>query len=373
MNRASWLGDFTADLAAGRRPGSAALRRYGDLGRRASDAGVPLPELVDGYLSAAWRHWSPEADGRVVLRIVDDVVSAVTSGYAEAGAAWSRQAEARRRELVDDLLAGSVTEHTTGQAEALGFRFARPHVLLAAAAGRELTDADPVARVLRDGLHRRTREPVLAAAKDGVLVVLLPVGSAAPMSPVALTRPAVDVSELAALAYELVRDAEPGRWRVVSGRPRPTATAVAASWQEVRQTLELAAKLALPDPVVPAVRVDAHRLIAADPVAASRLAADVFGALESVRGGAFPLVETVLAVLDHGGNTAAARALHVSVRTVLYRLERVAELTGLSLDDPADRFTLYVAAMTVRLGFTRNKPRSRRPVSAAAGVAEGQP
>jgi sugar diacid utilization regulator len=347
VDRATWLGEFREDLAAGRRPGSAALRRYGDLGRRASDAGVPLPELVDGYLSAAWRSWSPEADGRVVLRIIDDVVSAVTSGYADAGAAWSRQAEARRRELVDDLLAGSVTEHTTSQAEALGFRFARPHALLAAAAGRELTDADPVARTLRDGLHRRTREPVLAAAKDGVLAVLLPVGSAGPVSP--LVRPAVDVSELAALAYELVRSAEPGGWRVVSGRPRPGAAAVAASWQEVRQTLELAAKLGLADPVVPASRVDAHRLIAADPVAAARLAADVFGPLESVRGGAFPLVETVLAVLDHGGNTAAARALHVSVRTVLYRLERVAELTGLSVDNPSDRFTLYAAAMSVRL------------------------
>lgn len=349
VNSATWLGDFIDDLAAGRRPGSAALRHYGDLGRQASDAGVPLPELVDDYLSAAWRNWSPAADGRIVLRVIDDVVSAVTSGYAEAGAAWSRQAEARRRELVDDLLAGSVTEHTTSQAEALGFRFARPHALLAAAAEREVTDADPVARTLRDGLHRRTREPVLAAAKDGVLVVLLPVGSVGPVKSVALTRPAVDVSELAALAYELVRAAEPGGWRVVSGRPWPGAAAVAASWQEVRQTLELATKLALVDPVIAASRVDAHRLIAADPVAAARLAADVFGPLESVRGGAFPLVETVLAVLDHGGNTAAARALHVSVRTVLYRLERVAELTGRSVDNPADRFTLYAAALSIRL------------------------
>lgn len=349
MSAPTWLvGDFLADLAAERRPSTATLRRYGELGRRASDTGVPLADLVNLYLSTAWRGVSA---GQLTLRSIDDIVSAVTAGYVDAGATWSRQVEARRRELVDDLLAGSVTSHTTSLAEALGFRLAQPHVLLAVAAARELTDADPAGRVVRDGLHRRTREPVLAAAKDGLLVVLLPVvADGGVQSRVALTRPTIAVPELAELAYALVERSEPGAgWQVASGRPRPGAAAVATSWQEVRQTLELAHRLRLPDPVLPAGRLDAHRLLLQDPAGAARLTDEVFAPLAAVRGGAEPIISTVLAVLDHGGNTAAARVLHVSVRTVLYRLDRLAELTGRSLDEPADRFTLYCAAMASRL------------------------
>ncbi|GAA1708484.1 helix-turn-helix domain-containing protein [Fodinicola feengrottensis] len=355
------LGDFREDLTAERRPSAATLRRYGELGRRASDAGVPLAELVDLYLSTAWRGVSA---GQLTLRIIDDIVSTVTAGYVAAGATWSRQVEARRRELVDDLLAGSVTGHTTGSAEALGFRLAQPHALLAVAALRELTDADPAGRVVRDGLHRRTREPVLAAAKDGLLVVLLPVVSDGGVpSRVALTRPTIGVPELADLAYALVERAEPtAGWQVASSRPRPGAAAVATSWQEVRQTLDLAHRLRLPDPVLPAGRLDAYRLLLQDPAGATRLAEEVFAPLAAVRGGAEPIVSTVLAVLDHGGNTAAARVLHVSVRTVLYRLERLAELTGRSLDEPADRFTLYCAAMAAQLS-----PGGKEVVVAAVG------
>jgi DNA-binding PucR family transcriptional regulator len=39
----------------------------------------------------------------------------------------------------------------------------------------------------------------------------------------------------------------------------------------------------------------------------------------------------------------------VSVRTVTYRLDRIAELTGLGPAAPADRFTLHVAVLGARL------------------------
>ena len=39
----------------------------------------------------------------------------------------------------------------------------------------------------------------------------------------------------------------------------------------------------------------------------------------------------------------AARALHLSVRAVTYRLERITALTGRDPGDPEDRFLLEVA------------------------------
>jgi DNA-binding PucR family transcriptional regulator len=43
--------------------------------------------------------------------------------------------------------------------------------------------------------------------------------------------------------------------------------------------------------------------------------------------------------------TEAARRLHVSVRTVTYRLTRVAQLTGYSVAKPDQRFSLHAAVL----------------------------
>ena len=47
--------------------------------------------------------------------------------------------------------------------------------------------------------------------------------------------------------------------------------------------------------------------------------------------------------------TDAARRLHVSVRTVTYRLARVAQLTGYSVSRPDERFALHTAVLGARL------------------------
>ena len=54
--------------------------------------------------------------------------------------------------------------------------------------------------------------------------------------------------------------------------------------------------------------------------------------------------ETALAFVQHGGNAAAmARALHLHPQTIRYRLTRLRELFGDSLDDADDRFELELA------------------------------
>lgn len=54
--------------------------------------------------------------------------------------------------------------------------------------------------------------------------------------------------------------------------------------------------------------------------------------------------ETALAFVRHGGNAAAmARALHLHPQTIRYRLTRLRELFGDSLDDADNRFELELA------------------------------
>jgi DNA-binding PucR family transcriptional regulator len=62
------------------------------------------------------------------------------------------------------------------------------------------------------------------------------------------------------------------------------------------------------------------------------------------------LLQTLLVYFDAGDvATEAARRLHVSVRTVTYRLARVSQLTGYSVSRPDQRFSLHAAVLGARL------------------------
>lgn len=60
------------------------------------------------------------------------------------------------------------------------------------------------------------------------------------------------------------------------------------------------------------------------------------------------LLETLIAALRHGGSaTAAAEDLLCHRNTVVYRIKRIEQLTGRSLDDPRDRLLLSLAAIAI--------------------------
>jgi DNA-binding PucR family transcriptional regulator len=68
--------------------------------------------------------------------------------------------------------------------------------------------------------------------------------------------------------------------------------------------------------------------------------------LVHARGGAEPLLATLEAYFATGGvATESAKRLHVSVRTVTYRLERIKKLSGYNPADPAHRFSLQAAVL----------------------------
>lgn len=78
-----------------------------------------------------------------------------------------------------------------------------------------------------------------------------------------------------------------------------------------------------------------HRVLVRDQPAIVDLVHAVLGPLVNARGGAQSLLATLGAYFDTGGvTTESAKRLHVSVRTVAYRLDRIKALTGYAQPTP---------------------------------------
>jgi sugar diacid utilization regulator len=179
---------------------------------------------------------------------------------------------------------------------------------------------------------------VLVATKDGRVVVVVPGGS---VPPSALPR-GLDVG--AAIQQDLGRREIPGRWRVAAGRAFPGAYGVARSYEEALEALTFADRLGLDTDVVHARDLLIYRVLGRDQAAMVDLVRDVLTPLDQVRGGAEVLLETLREYFNAGEvATEAARRLHVSVRTVTYRLDRVKQLTGYDPTDAQDGFVLQAA------------------------------
>jgi sugar diacid utilization regulator len=360
---AELLGEYLpllADAAIhGRRPDPWELDAVRELGRRAAAQGVGARRAVDLYLSASWRLWrqlpvvvrssDPEMVRRAaeaVLRVLDDAVGVLVDGHQSERRDMIRREEALRAEFVDDLLRGDAdVSAMVERAELFGIDLGKPHhVALAAPRGAD-SDVARAATVLeRAVVDRFGDREVLVATKDGRVVVLVP-SAATPAGAAARGR---DIGEL--LRADLGRLRISGRWRVAAGRAFPGAYGVARSYEECRESLELADRLDLDDDVVRAGDLLVYRVLGRDQAAIVDLVREVLGPLLQVRGGPQVLLETLQAYFDAGDvATEAARRLHVAVRTVTYRLSRVAQLTGYSVSRPDQRFSLQAAVLGARL------------------------
>jgi sugar diacid utilization regulator len=154
---------------------------------------------------------------------------------------------------------------------------------------------------------------------------------------------------------EAGRDAgvgEPGPppWQIAIGRSYPGPSGVVRSYDEAEEALDVAQRLGLADPVVSAGDLLIYQVLLRDRAAITDLVRTLLTPLTRARGGAGPLVATLAAYYARGGvATAAARDLHLSVRTVTYRLARVRELTGRDPARPADALALQVAVIGARM------------------------
>ncbi|MEV6488780.1 helix-turn-helix domain-containing protein [Actinoplanes sp. NPDC051633] len=365
------LGDYLPLLAdaaiTGRKPKRAELDAVGALGRQAAEQGISAGRVVQLYLSAARRLWQDlpavvrsrdreavRAAATAVLQVIDDAVATLAEGYAVARRDLVRREETLRRELIDDLLRGdSDLGALVDRAEPFGLDLARVHQVALAAPSRRLPDTDAAITALEAVIFDRLGDrDVLVATKDGLLVVLAPAEATSPD-----TAPAGH-DELGRLMHDQLRRLPRGRpWKIAVGRPHPGLYGIARSYEEAREALTMAARLRLPTPVVNARDLLIYRVLLRDQPAIVELVHAVLTPLTRARGGAEPLITTLQAYFDTGGvATETAKRIHVSVRAVTYRLDRIRALTGYNPADPTHRFTLHAAVLGARALDWPEKP-----------------
>ncbi|MFC0032622.1 PucR family transcriptional regulator [Micromonospora chaiyaphumensis] len=358
------LGDYlrllTEAAVTGRRPRRGELDAVGALGRRAAEQGVSAGRAVRLYLAAArrlWRHLphldrstdseTVRAAADAVLHVVDTAVATLAEGYAAARRELVRREETLRRELVDDLLRGdSDLGGLVERAEPFGLDLARVHQVALAAPGHRLPDTEAaisaLERVIFDRLGDRD---VLVATKEGLLVVIAPADPAPPDR-----GEGGPVTALGRMMHgELDRLVRGRPWQVAVGRPHPGVYGIARSYEEAREALTTARRLHAGTPVIDAHDLLIYRVLLRDQAAMVDLVQAVLTPLSQARGGAEPLLDTLHEYFACGEvATEAARRLHVSVRTVTYRLDRIRALSGYDPADPRDRFTLHAAVLGAR-------------------------
>ncbi|WP_235497809.1 MULTISPECIES: helix-turn-helix domain-containing protein [unclassified Frankia] len=139
-------------------------------------------------------------------------------------------------------------------------------------------------------------------------------------------------------------------WRLGVSRARSGVAGVRISFEEARNAVELAGRMRLDGQVVHTDDLLIYKVLLRDREPLEELVDTVLSPLRSARGGAAPLIETLDAYFATGGVAlAAARRLHLSVRALTYRLDRIHALTKHDPTSPTDRYVLQTAVIGARL------------------------
>ncbi|MFJ3215715.1 PucR family transcriptional regulator [Kitasatospora sp. NPDC086801] len=322
------------------------------LGEHCAEAGYGLREVVAHCLSATRRAWQTlpgitAAGGVGELRRIGDAVLAATEaalaalgeGHERAQRMAVRQQESARREFIDDLLYGrSDLGLLAERAERFGLRLAGAYSVAVAVGDAPFADVHPlVHRVERELVGRFGERDVLLASKDGRLVCI------APDTERAVLEAFTDLALRPGPGYRPVL-------RVATGRRHSGASGVLRSYEEALGALDYADRLDLPAQQLKAEELLVFPVLMRDRAAMADLVRSVLGPLTEARGGARPLLDTIVVQAEAAYvNAEAARRLGLSVRTLGYRLERIKALTGYDPSDALQRFTLETAAMGARL------------------------
>ncbi|MFF7729650.1 PucR family transcriptional regulator [Streptomyces sp. NPDC008001] len=331
--------------ATGRRLTRDELESRRALGELAARGGHGLRQLVVGHLSATrtiWRSLPVPAGAREAQALTDSLlaaaeqaVDAFAEGYEQAQRLAVRQAEAARREFIDDLLHGrSDPGHLSERAERFGLRLAHAHAVAVASGPDPYDDLHPVTHRVESALTTRFGDrQILLTTKAGRLVCIAPGNQ----------------DDVLAHFAKHAHDAT-GGGQVAIGRPHPGAGGVVHSYEEALNALDLADRMALTAPVLRTADLLVFPVLTRDRQAMADLVRTTLGPLRQARGGAEPLLETLSAYFDAGCTAAeAARRLSLSVRALTYRLERIHQYTGADPSDAMQRYTLQTAVIGARL------------------------
>lgn len=136
------------------------------------------------------------------------------------------------------------------------------------------------------------------------------------------------------------------------GRARDSLDGLRDSYREARQAMTMARRLADPNPLYFG-ELNVYRLLFLlehSPELAAFCNETIGALIEYDRAQHTELVETLSAYFAHKGNlSATAEALFVHRNTLLYRMERIREISGLDLDNPETRLSVELALRARRL------------------------
>jgi sugar diacid utilization regulator len=325
--------------------GSQRLQAAERLGARAADAGLQLRDLVGGMLKAATANWDTatakaggadqvHARAASLLDTMQALLAATLDGYARQTRVELDRHDVERTAFVNDLLTGRAEPGRLAErAGRYGIRLSATHTVIVAR-GTGLT-AEIAHRVDAALAARFGEGNTLTTLRDGDLVCISAGGLRG-----------ID----AELAHLLLRELGAGHWQVAVGRNHPGLHGLATSLQEAHNTLDHAAKLGFTTPLLNAADLLVFPVLLRDRDAITDLVTTVLGPLTEARGGARPHLDTLTVLFDNQGNyTATARQMHLSVRAVTYRLDRIRDLTGYHPSEPTQRFTLHAAVLGARL------------------------
>ncbi|MEU6200999.1 helix-turn-helix domain-containing protein [Streptomyces sp. NPDC047061] len=341
--RASLWRNIDSMLAQFARGGEPDLTEPGETGRLRAVQGGPLPDVLRAYrlgFAEVWAALAEEASRRGVdpsemvraaadaWQFADEYSDALTSAYRRAAAELVRVQERERSALTEALLSGRITDRGTlwEVAQTLGLPRKGPFVAVAAEAtalGQEpLADVEaqltahgiPSAWALRPDLHIGIAS-LLRPGSDDLAVTLLR----------RLATSRVGVSPAFA---SLDGTGQALRYARLAMNSRPAGTTEVVRFQD--------------DPLTV--------VMAAAPEAALGIAHRVMGPVLALGSDArAQLLDTFRCWIDADGNAAAtARALHCHPNTVRYRLRKLQDLTGRSLQTPGDTAELVAALRAVR-------------------------
>ncbi|MBL1085228.1 helix-turn-helix domain-containing protein [Streptomyces actinomycinicus] len=335
------IDSLLAQFARGSEPD---LTEPSETGRLRAIQGGPLPDVLRAYRLGFAEVWAVLADeaGRLAVdpsvlvpaasdawQLADEYSDALTSAYRRAAAELVRTQERERSALTEALLTGRITDRGTlwEVAQTLGLPRKGPYVTVAAEAtalGQEPL-GDVEARLAAHGI------PSAWALRPDLRIGI-----------VCLLRP--DALDLTMAVLRRLATARVG----VS----PAFASLDGSGQALRHArLAMNSRPAQAAPRVVPFQDDPLTLVmAAAPEAAADLARTVMGPVLALGTDARAvLLDTFQSWIEAAGNaTATARALHCHPNTVRYRLRKLEDLTGRSLQAPGDTAELVAALRAVR-------------------------
>lgn len=236
-----------------------------------------------------------------------------------------------RRDLVEELLAGTDPHSARDRARALGYDLARPHRVVVVTNGSQRGDDEALYHAVRRGVRALGVEALLAARPGGVAV---------------LCDANLDWEQFQATI--IAQMGSPSSCRVAVGAPCNQPEEFLRSHRQAQLALKMQVTTGSPAQVTVFDDLGVYQLLSEIPNLASvealirRWLAKL---LDYDTTKCAQLVDTLYTYLECGGNydlTAKTLSLHRS--TLRYRLNRIRDLSGHDLTNPDTRFNLQLAS-----------------------------